>query len=296
MKINNIRGNTYFIDTGRTYIPFYKLNENEVILMDSGLANREGRNIDKILEENHFKVAGIICTHAHSDHVGNNAFFKRKYNSVIAMPAYEALICSSLINLKSYYSNLTFEETKVSYSHMICHTDILISEEDSEVEVCGIRFNIYHTPGHSAEHVCIITPDDVAYLGDCLISYEVMRASKIPYAYILSEDLTSKEKLYSLKSSVYIIAHKGVYEDISELIEDNIDFYKSKAHKIYEIIEDNMSQEDILEAVIVKFNIRINNRYKYALIERLTKSYVEYLSEQKLISPILKGNRLVFIH
>lgn len=212
------------------------------------------------------------------------------------MPSYEALICSSLINLKSYYNNLTFEETKVSYSHMICHTDILISEEDSEVEVCGTRFNIYHTPGHSAEHVCIITPDDVAYLGDCLISYEVMRASKIPYTYILSEDLTSKEKLYSLKSSVYIIAHKGVYEDISELIEDNINFYKSKAHKIYEIIEDNMSQEDILEAVIGKFNIRINNRYKYALIERLTKSYIEYLSEQKLISPILKGNKLVFIH
>lgn len=77
MKINNIRGNTYLIDTGRTYIPFYKLNENEIILMDSGLANREGRNIDKILEENHFKVVGIICTHAHSDHVGNNAFLKK---------------------------------------------------------------------------------------------------------------------------------------------------------------------------------------------------------------------------
>jgi hypothetical protein len=123
-----------------------------------------------------------------------------------------------------------------------------------------------------------------------------MRASKIPYAYLLSEDLTSKEKLYSLKSRVYIIAHRGVYEDISELIEDNIEFYKSKAYKICEIIEDNMSQEDILQAVIRKFNTRINNRYKYALIERLTKSYIEYLSEQKLIIPILKGNRLIFIH
>ncbi len=105
----------------------------------------------------------------------------------------------------------------------------------------------------------------------------------MPYAYILSEDLLSKLKLYDLKCSKYIVAHKGIYDDITKLITDNIDFYKERADRIYRLIDGDMTLDDIFKVVINNFNIDVKNRYKYALIKRMLNSYVEYLNEIGLI-------------
>jgi len=279
MEIKKIKGDTFCIDTGMTYIPFYKINDEEVIMLDSGWAKEEREGIDELLEKNNFKVVGIICSHAHIDHIGNNAYLKKKYNCIIAMSAYEALVCSSTVNLKVYYSNQTLSEVTEHFGHMVCETDIMISDDQDKIYVSGIKFKILHTPGHSPAHICIITPDDVAYLGDVLISYEVMKGAKMPYAYILREDLKSKEKLYDLKCSKYVVAHKGMYDDITELITDNINFYKNRAQRVYDIIDGTMTMEDILKAVIKNFNIHVSTRYKYTLIERMLRSYVDYLNE-----------------
>lgn len=283
MEVKKVRGNTFCIDTGMTYIPFYKINDEEIIMMDSGWAKGEREGINELLEKNNFKVAGIICTHAHIDHVGNNTYLKEKYGCIIAMPAYEALICSSAINLKLYYNGQTLSEVKEHFGHMVCKTDIMILNDQNTVCVCDVEFKILHTPGHSPAHICIITPDDVAYLGDCLISYEVMEGAKMPYAYILTEDLKSKRKLYDLRYSKYIVAHKGMYDDIIKLISDNINFYKNRAEKICDAIEGSMTMEDIMKSIIKNFKIRVNDKYKYTLIERMLKSYVEYLNEIGII-------------
>jgi glyoxylase-like metal-dependent hydrolase (beta-lactamase superfamily II) len=200
------------------------------------------------------------------------------------MPAYEALICSSTVNLKLYYSNQTLSEVTEHFGHMVCETDIMILDNEDRISVLGSEFKILHTPGHSPAHICITTPDDVVYLGDSLISYEVMRGAKMPYAYILKEDLKSKLKLYDLKCSKYVVAHKGMYNDITELITDNINFYKNRAARVYDVIDGSMTMEDIFMAVIKNFNIHVNSRYRYSVIERMLKSYVEYLNETGIIN------------
>lgn len=294
MNTLKVKGNTYCIDTGMTYIPFYKINDKEIIMLDTGWKKGERDGIEKILESNSFKVAAIINSHSHSDHTGNNEYFKKKYNSIIAMPAFEALICSSETNLKVYYGGQTLRSVREHYGHIVFKTDIKIEEDQDEVTVCDINFRIIHTPGHSPDHICIITPDDVAYIGDALISYEVMRGAKIPYAYILSEDMKSKAKLYDLSCSKYVVAHKGVYENITKLIDDNIDFYESKAMTIYEVIDRPMTFEEIMKAVIKKLNIHINNIYKYYFIERMLKSYVEYLNDIEMLNLIMENGFLKY--
>ncbi|MGK0467751.1 MAG: hydroxyacylglutathione hydrolase [Clostridium sp.] len=284
MEIKQVKGNTFLIDTGMTYIPFYKISSKEIIMLDSGWAEGEKEGIDEFLEKNNFKIVAILCTHAHVDHVGNNAYLKEKYNCIIAMPEYEALICSSAVSLKLYYNNQTLTDVNDHFGDMVCVTDIMILDNQDSITVCGAKFNIIHTPGHSPAHIGITTPDDVAYLADALISYEVMEGSKMPYAYILSEDLKSKVKLYDLKYSKYIVAHKGMYDDdITKLITDNIDFFKNRALTIATVIEDSMTMEDIFKAVIKYFNINVKSTYKYALIERMLQSYVEYLNETGIL-------------
>lgn len=294
MDILNVKGNTYCIDTGMTYIPFYKINDEEIIMLDTGWKKGEREGIEEVLESNNFKVTAILNSHAHIDHIGNNSYFKDKYNSIIAMSAYEALICSSEINLKLYFASETLRFVKEHYGHMVCKTDIIIKENQHEILLCGVNFKIIPTPGHSPAHISIITPDDVAYIGDSLISYEVMEGAKMPYAYILSEDMKSKAKLYDLNCSKYVVAHKGIYNNITKLIDDNIDFYESRAMRIYEVIDRPMTMEDIMKVSIKNFNIHVNNIYKYYFMERMLKSYVEYLYEIEKLKLIIENGFLKY--
>lgn len=295
MQIIKVKGNTFCIDTGMTYIPFYKINEKDIVMIDTGLAEGERRELDKLLEKNSFNIVGIICSHAHIDHIGNVGYFKEKYRCKVAMPETEAFICSNLINLKMYYYSQSLYEMEEHFGHMVCNVDIPIKQKEYSVNISGNSFKIFHTPGHSAAHICITTPDDVSYLGDTLISYEVMNGAKMPYAFILKEDLKSKQKLHRLKSSKYIVAHKGIYNDITGLIDDNINFYKDRANKIYELIDKPMTTEDIIKKVVKEWEIGIRNTRKYNIIERILKSYIEYLSETKRVEIILEDKSLKYV-
>lgn len=279
MDILKVKGNTYCIDTGMTYIPFYKIDSERIIMLDTGWKSGEIKGIVEIIERNNFKVSAILNSHSHIDHIGCNSYFKEKYNSIIAMSAGEAFICSSGVNLKLYYGSQTMKSIKEHYSHMVCKADVIIEENQDSIELCGIKFGIIHTKGHSPDHISIITPDDVCYVGDVLISYEVMRGAKMPYDFILSEDMKSKAKLYDLNCSKYVVAHKGMYDDIKKLIDDNIDFYESRAMAIYEVIIKPMTMEEILKAVISKFKINVGTIYKYYVVERMLRSYLDYLND-----------------
>ena len=287
VEIKNIRGNTFCIDTGMTYIPFYKIDDEEIVMLDTGWAAGEQKGIAEALQKKALKVVGIINSHAHIDHSGNNSYFREKYGCQIAMPACEAMICSSSINLKLYYNTFALTEIEEHLGHMVCPVDFPIADNQTSIEMCGVEFKIMHTPGHSLGHICLITPDDVAYVGDALISHDVMRGAKMPYASILTKDLESKEKLYALRCSRYVIAHKGIYDDITELITDNINFYQLRAEKICELIVKPVTLQELMQAVITSFNIHMADIYKYNLIERMLRSYLEYLDEKKLIKLIL---------
>lgn len=294
MNIINVKGNTYCIDTGMSNIPFYKLNSNEIIMLDTGLKKGEREIIDSVLESNNFKVVGIINSHAHIDHIGNNSYLKNKFNCTIAMSNYESLICSSIPNLKLYYAAYALHDIKEKFGHMICETDIRIYDNDNEVEICNTKFKIIHTPGHSPAHICIITPDDVAYLGDALVSYELMEGAKMPYAYILSEDMKSKAKLYDLICSKYIVAHKGIYDNIQKLIDDNIDFYENRSNVIYSFIDKPMTMEEILKIACNEFNINIYDIKKYNMMSMMLKSYVEYLYDIGKLNGIIDDGLLKY--
>ncbi|WP_312461030.1 MBL fold metallo-hydrolase [Proteiniclasticum sp.] len=294
MKSIHVAGNTYVLDFPVLHLPYYKKSETEIILLDTGLKREHETALLSFLEEENLTVSGILCTHAHIDHVGNAAWLKEKYGCPIALPKVEAEIVSSLLNLKIFYGTYPMNRIREHFGHMVIKSDRLIEETETEILFQGVPFSIIHTPGHSAGHIAITTPDDVTYIGDALISEEVMRSSKLPYAHILSKDLMSKMKLYHLRSSWYILAHKGIYTDIKDLITDNIYFYKNRAEEILKVIEKPMTFEDILKSLSRSMRISITTPFKYIVVERMLRCYIEYLEETGKITLILEEDFLKY--
>ncbi len=294
-EILHVKGNTYCIDTGMTYIPFYKVNQEDIILLDSGWARGERERLVELFDFHHMRVSAIINTHSHIDHAGNNAYFKSKYNCIISMSAFSASVCSSATHLKLYYNRYTISGVKKQYGDVICDTDIIIDDHQTSVLICGIKFGVLHTPGHSPGHICLITPDDVAYLGDALITDVVMTGTKLPYAFMLDDDLKSKLNLLHLKCDRYIIAHKGVVEDIKDLVQENIDYYTGRAKVLLRLITGPMTIEEILKAIVKEWNIKIQSTAKYHVVERMLRYYVEYLVETGAIEMMIDDGFLKYV-
>lgn len=279
MEIRQIIGNTYIIETKVITIPFYRLNETEVILLDSGW-RKDGEEIRRTLSENGFKVKGILNSHSHPDHLGNNEFFRKTDGATTALSEVEAWIYSSISNLKVFYNILTMQEIEEDFADIIHTPDILIPKDAESISFLGVDFKLYRFPGHSDNQLAIRTPDNVVYLGDLILSEKTLRGSKIPYDFYLKEDLVSKEKVRSLEADRYILAHDGIVENQDELKElsyKNIAFFKNKARQIFELIEENSTMEDIFKKVKESFNLYITTPKRYAVVIRMLRSNVEYL-------------------
>ena len=67
MKLNCIKGNTYYIKGG-TNTGIYKFKDGSVLLIDPGLLGMRPKKIINLLEENNLKLKYIINTHEHGDH------------------------------------------------------------------------------------------------------------------------------------------------------------------------------------------------------------------------------------
>ncbi|MDF2999956.1 MAG: hydrolase [Bacillota bacterium] len=294
MELWKVKGNTFCIDTGISYIPFYRINETELILLDTGWAQADRVGVEEIFEEKGYRVAGIICSHAHVDHIGNCQYFKEKYHCVVAMSELEALLCSSPVNLKVYYSSQTLAQVKKNLGQMICKVDIPIPKDQEKIQIAGAEFRILHTPGHSPAHICVITPDDVAYLGDTLVSRDVMEPAKLPYEYILKEALKSNDKLLELSCSKYIVAHKGEYDEIKGLVSENRKLHERKAERVLALIDHSMTREEIMKTAMEKLKIPTRSDSRYLTLERMLNTYVEYLHDTGRLDLVMEDGFLKY--
>src|SRR5699024_6761215 len=82
MELIQVGEKTYYIKNP-TNIDIYKISENEIYLIDYGNDKDAGRKILKIIEENNWKIQGIINTHSNADHIGGNKIIQDRTNCKI---------------------------------------------------------------------------------------------------------------------------------------------------------------------------------------------------------------------
>lgn len=294
MKNKHIKGNTYVLDLGMMLLPYYKLDDQKIILLDAGLKERHLEKLERFLTENQYHVEGILCTHGHVDHIGNVNYFKEKYQCQVALPEEEYFVIGSLEQLELFFSPTPRDQVYSQYGHIVFKPDVLIKENDVNINFCGVDFSVIHTPGHSIHHVGFITPDGVSYLGDALLSPEAMAQAKLPYSYNLLKDLTSKMRLYHVEASYHVLAHKGIYTDIKDLITDNIYFYKNRGDYVLNQLKTPLTFEELFTTIMGDLSIAVKTSEKYRVLERILKGYVGYLEETHKIQGIIVDGTLKY--
>ena len=82
MELIKVGEKTYYIKNA-TNIGIYKIDNENVYLIDTGNDKDAGKKILKIMEEQGWHVKGIITTHSNADHIGGNKVIQDRTNCII---------------------------------------------------------------------------------------------------------------------------------------------------------------------------------------------------------------------
>ena len=239
-RLVHVLGNTWCIESHVT-IPVYFLNDREVVLLDSGYADRDRVPLDTLLRERELRVRAILGSHSHNDHNGNHAYFQSAHHAKIILRDVEAAIVSDFSLMRAAYFPATAQELEREVPHLLLKADQTFSEESREIMIDSAKFDLIPLPGHTPGHTGIVTPDDVFYVGDALLSHAVLQKAKLPSTLDWVKDMESKRRLLTEHHSRYILAHEGVYTEIVSIIEENLSDKVQRAV----LIRDCLSSRDV---------------------------------------------------
>ena len=246
LRLEHVLGDTYCIVTGYVRIPLYRLDKNRVVLMDSGLALPDRKKLLALLEREGMRVAAVLTTHAHIDHIGNHSVLKELHGASLYMTPYAAAQISGPLNMGGYIYNVSYRGIRKTFATMFCQADHVIQNTDTTVTVEGAVFDILRLNGHAPEHIGFVTPDGAAYPGDTLLTPEVQKSLHVPFCMCPELDMEAKERLAQTDYPVYILAHNGLCDNPRETAKVNIALMQEKMESILRLAREPVSQETLL--------------------------------------------------
>ncbi len=287
MELRHVLGNTWVAEANTALLGVYHVTEKDIVLIDTGYAKLDRAGLTAMIEDNGFRLLGVICSHAHFDHSGNVRYLQQRCGARAAAHIIEAGISVNPDAYRANYVALTYGKSREYLLEECFVADTIIGPEDEWLDFCGARFGILQLPGHSAGHIGVVTPDNVAYVGDCLLDQQQIDNAKLPTSMFIARDLQSKEFLRQSRYDAYIIAHKAVITDhtvLDALVDSNSAFIYRKADELLEDLVDGMTFAQWIAAFCQRENIRTKNEFKFSIIERNFANFVDWLTDEGRIT------------
>lgn len=267
---------TWCIVTGSSRIPLYMPDRRNAVMIDSGLKNPDRYGIMALLEQEGIHVAAILTSHFHRDHIGNHRVIKDKFGSKVYMTPFTSAICNNPQKSSTYESSML---AILRGGPIKCSSDHIFDPDAQSITAAGSSFELIPLPGHAQEHTGFVTPDGVAYLGDTVLSREILRAVRIPYCTFCKEDLEAKAKAREFSYNCYILAHNSVTDSIRELAQENIDNMHDKINMVESFTAHYITLEALAAKVMEHTHADTNSLVKVLGAKRNVQVLVEYLQE-----------------
>ncbi len=144
------------IFSSNTYVYSLPNRVRECFVIDPGL---DFELIDSYLVANQLTPVAVFCTHGHFDHVGSAQNLKEKYQCQIYLHEADVKLSKS--------ANFLLMACKLSHRIRTPLIDVLMSADQSALEVAGVRVSWAHVPGHTPGS-CLIFIEDMVFSGDTI--------------------------------------------------------------------------------------------------------------------------------
>ena len=195
LKIQSFTFNPY---QENTYI-LYDESKEGIIVDPGNYEKHENKLISSFIEKHSLKIAKIIMTHCHIDHVLGNRFLFEKYGAEIFITFIEKDMYS---NMKNFAPVFGF----TNYSHQSEHH--YLSEFD-KIKFGNIELEVLLLPGHSPGHLAFINKqENICVSGDVLFLNSIGRTD-LPGGDFNTLIDSIKNKLFLLDENTIIYPGHG---------------------------------------------------------------------------------------
>lgn len=279
---------SYYIDCPAK-IGLYKINDEEVYLIDSGNDKDAGRKVRKILDEKGWKLKGILNTHSNADHIGGNHYLQQQTGCKVFSGGIEAAFTRYPVLEPSFlYGGYPGKDLRHKF---------LMAQESSVSDFSDMEFpgeiEIIPLKGHFFDMVGFRTPDDVIYLADCLSSKETLDKYKIGFIYDVAAYVDTLESVKEMKAKMFVPSHAEATDDIKSLAQYNIDKVLEVGDKIVQLCNEPGCFENILQRIFSDYGL-IMNFEQYVLIGSTVRSYLSWLKDTGRVTSYFENNMLLW--
>lgn len=287
MELVQVGKNTYYIKNA-TNIGIYKIDDNNVYLIDTGNDKDAGKKILKIVENQGWKVKGVITTHSNADHIGGNKVIQDRTSSIILAHNIEKAFTEFPILESSFlYGGYPFKDIRNKF--LEAKASVVTSIENNIPD--GLEY--FTLRGHFFDMIGIKTSDEVYFLADSLFSEEAITKYHLFFLYDVREFLNTLDYLSTLNGKLYIPSYCEATDNILPLITLNRNKINEIINKIYSVCEKEKSFEEILKYIFDEYNL-IMNANQYVLVGSTIKSYLSYLYDEKKLVYEFKDNKMLW--
>ena len=270
-------------------IGLVRLDGRDVCLIDSGSDKDAGRKVRQLLDANGWRLTAIYNTHSNADHIGGNKYLQGQTGCMIYAPGIECAFARHPVLEPSFlYGGYPCKELR--------HKFLMAQESDAQelTEHCLPEgFGIIPLPGHFFDMVGFRTPDDVVYLADCLSSRETLDKYQIGFLYDAAAYLDTLEMVKSLRAKMFVPAHAQAAEDVTALVQYNIDKVLEIADKITGICIEPLCFEAVLQRLFMDYGLTMNFE-QYVLVGSTVRSYLAWLKDTGRMNALFENNMLLW--
>lgn len=288
-ELNKITERSYYINCPAK-VGIFKANDTDVYLIDSGNDKEAGRKIRKILDENGWKLKGIINTHSNADHIGGNKYLQQQTGCKIFANGIEASFTKHPILEPSFlYGGYPYKDLR--------HKFLLAAESDVtdiSSEFFPKELSVIDLKGHFFDMIGIRTPDGVAYIADCISSQSTLEKYQISFIYDVGEYLNTLDRVEAMETHTFVPAHADASADIKELLRFNRQKVFEIADKIVSILSVPMTFETLLKRLFDEYSLTMNHE-QYVLVGSTVRSYLSWLKDSGKADAYFENNSMMWI-
>lgn len=298
MRLINIKGNSFYIKGG-TNTGVYIFDDKSALIIDPGLPGARPRNIIRDLERDGIEVKWIINTHEHNDHYGAGYQFKDKYKDLINMSSkdskpyidnpilFSAYIMGGNTNefLNTILTNKNMET--VSIDKTIEPGTIIINNE--YIEIIDLK-------GHTLGSIGVLTKDKVFFIGDTLVSEELLSKFELLFLFDIQAYLKSLSILETIDFEYVVLGHgKNVLsrKETLELAKKHELCVTKYLNQLRELTKEPKNLESILKIILNENKLSYNYK-EYHFFKSTLVSMISHLTKLGELNYVLKDGDVLY--